>query len=354
MGRTPTRNRLPPGMRARHRGEKTYYFLDVGGKPRKELSLGADFVEAMRRWAQLQEVETPDVATFKDAALRYFIDIVPTKARRTQDDNAKELLNLYEVFDNPPAKLSELEPVHVSKYIRWRMARATEWFASKNRSVPPNAGHVRANREVALLSAIFNHARSVGLTSSPNPCAGVRKNQESGRDVYIEDDIYKSVWETSDTPLRDAMDLAYLTGQRPADTLKFSEHDIRDGFLHVQQGKTKAKLRIEITGELKSVIDRIRLRKAGYKVSSLSLIVNEQGRELLPDALRSRFDRARQMAGIEKSQFQFRDLRAKAGTDKAESAGDIRQAQKQLGHRSTAMTEHYVRNRKGEKSSPTK
>ena len=48
------------------------------------------------------------------------------------------------------------------------------------------------------------------------------------------------------------------------------------------------------------------------------------------------------------------DLRAKAGTDKAESSGDILQARDQLGHRTVVMTEQYIRNRKGNKVSPTK
>ncbi|MEO7621533.1 MAG: hypothetical protein ABIS30_00585 [Gallionella sp.] len=42
-------------------------------------------------------------------------------------------------------------------------------------------------------------------------------------------------------------------------------------------------------------------------------------------------------------------MRAKAATGKAESSGDIRQAQKQLGHTTIGMTEHYTRNRRGEK-----
>jgi integrase len=50
---------------------------------------------------------------------------------------------------------------------------------------------------------------------------------------------------------------------------------------------------------------------------------------------------------------QFRDLRAKAGTDKAESA-DPRRAQQQLGHASVVMTERYIRGRKGDLSDPTK
>ncbi|MGH8531652.1 MAG: tyrosine-type recombinase/integrase [Gammaproteobacteria bacterium] len=62
------------------------------------------------------------------------------------------------------------------------------------------------------------------------------------------------------------------------------------------------------------------------------------------------WDKARAKAGVK---FQFRDLRAKAGTDKAESQ-DIHAAQKQLGHKTIVMTEHYVRERLGDKVDPTK
>ncbi|TAM07545.1 MAG: integrase [Paraburkholderia sp.] len=85
-----------------------------------------------------------------------------------------------------------------------------------------------------------------------------------------------------------------------------------------------------------------------------ALVVNECGERLMSDALRFRFDRARLIAGVNKNLFQFRDLRAKAGTDKTESAGDIRAAQKQLGHSSVTMTEHYVRERTGDKVGPMK
>ncbi len=70
--------------------------------------------------------------------------------------------------------------------------------------------------------------------------------------------------------------------------------------------------------------------------------------------LKQHFDKTRDKADIDKSKFQFRDLRTKAGTDKAESSGDIRQAQKQLGHSKVIMTKHYTRDRKGDKVTPTK
>jgi integrase len=354
MGRKPTRNRLPPGVRARHRGAKTYYFLDVGGKPRKEISLGSDFVEAMRKWSELSQEVAPIIVTFKDAADKYTGEVLPKKKPRTQRDNLIELEFLMQIFNAPPVSLDDIKPVHLTRYIRWRMQKAAQWYRDKNRPVPPDAGHVRANREIALFSAIFNYAREIGLTDRPNPVLGVRKNKETGRDTYVEDDMYQAVWNVACQPLRDAMDLAYLTGQRPADTLQMSEHDIRDGFLHIQQGKTDSKLRIQVIGELADVIGRIRERKAEYKVVSTALIVNESGMPIRTGALRDRFDKARQAAGVPKEAFQFRDLRAKAGTDKTESAGDIRQAQKQLGHVSVTTTERYVRNRKGDKVGPTR
>ena len=63
-------------------------------------------------------------------------------------------------------------------------------------------------------------------------------------------EVDKAVWDAADWPTRDAMDLAYLTGQRPADVLKMRLPDIRDGFLWLTQGKTRKKLRMAIAGEL--------------------------------------------------------------------------------------------------------
>jgi len=293
------------------------------------------------------------MATFKEAATIYTQDIIPTKAPRTQSDNLKELAFLLEFFDEG-ALLDEIEPVHIKQYLRWRHQKAVAWFESKKLPVPANAGHVRANREVALFSHIFNNAREIGLTKAANPCLGVKKNTEDGRDVYVEDDLFAKVYEKADQPTRDAMDLAYLAGQRPQDTLNYDERNIKDGYLMIGQEKTKKKLRMEVTGELKAVIDRIRTRKAAYKVVSTALVVNESGQRMTLGALQKRFSAARAAAGVPIEQFQFRDLRAKAGTDKTDTSGDIRQAQRQLGHESLAMTEHYVRKRRGDKVGPTR
>lgn len=58
-------------------------------------------------------------------------------------------------------------------------------------------------------------------------CVGIQGHQQTGRDRYVENDEFKAVWEKGHYTLQDAMDLALLTGQRPA--------DIRDGAPHLKQ-----------------------------------------------------------------------------------------------------------------------
>lgn len=350
MGRKPTRNlNLPPRMRARVRKrasghEVVYYFYDTGETPRREIPLGRDYATAVRRWAELDLSSTPACAAvkFEDAAKRFLREIVPLKAPKTQIEYRANVAKLLEFFNDPPAPLDSIKPIAVRQYLDWR------------RTTP-----VAADREVAILSTIWNHAREWGLTDLANPCVGVRRHNKPGRDTYVEDDVYRAVWSAADQPLRDALDLAYLTGQRPADVRGMSLTDVRDGCLHVRQGKTKRKLRIELGGELDLLLRRIDARRKAERranpsiVHALNLVLDESGQPLTQEQLRYRFDKARAAAGVAKNAYQFRDLRAKAGTDKADGAG-LFEAQKQLGHSSVTMTEHYVRSRRGQKVTPTR
>lgn len=344
MARKPRKAGAIPRLRARkQKSGRVHYYYDHGivdGK-RKEEPLGADYGLAIKRWAELErggEEIVREVLTFRHVAERYMAAVAALKAPRTFSDNQREVANLLEFFDDPPAPLEAIEPVNVRQYMKWRTREGT--------------GYVRANREKALLSHIWNFAREEGYTNLPNPCAGVKGFTEEGRDVYVEDVEFQRVWDAADVCLRDAMDLAYLIGQRPADTLRMTEMDVRDGFLHVRQGKTGVRLRFEVAGELAKVLDRIRARKAGYKVYNTRLVVNESGRPIGVNAMSRRWKAACEAAGVEG--IQFRDLRAKAGTDKADAAGDIRQAQHQLGHKSVVTTEGYVRKRRGHKVTTTR
>lgn len=348
QGRRPTVNlNLPPHFRARKKPGGTYYYYDTGGKPRREIPLGNNYIDAIKKWAELEGKNIKPVIYFKEVAERYLLEVIPTKSARTQRDNIIELEKLLEFFNNPPAPVAEIKPQHVQQYLNWRTSNGKNSLT-------------RANREKALLSHMFNKSREWGVIDTVNPCQGIRGFTETGRDIYIEDDVYQAVYKVATQPLKDAIDLAYLTGQRPADTVAMSERHIQNDELLVQQGKTNTKLRISITGELKVLLARIAQRKQTHKIRTLQLICTETGRPISQNALSLRFTKARlKAASLNPSikeailAYQFRDLRAKAASDKAES-GTMRDAQLQLGHQSMAMTEHYVRAKRGQKVTPTR
>lgn len=339
MGRRASNPNAIPRLRARKKPSGTvFYYYDHGGRPRKETPLGSDYGLAIKRWAELEcagEEKPREVITFRYVAEQYRKRVIPKKAPATQTGNLLEMAKLLEYFDDPPCPLEKITPQSVRQYMTWREPRK-----------------VRATREKALLSHIWNWARETGYTALANPCAGI-KGTKAGRDVYIEDSAFDAVYGHAGQPLRDAMDLAYLTGQRPSDVLRMDDTHMRGGVLHVRQAKTAEKLRIETEGELAVLIERIKARKHSYDVYATRLIVDDRGRPLTLARLQAAFVRAREAAGIDPKAFQFRDLRAKAATDKTEKA-DIRQAQQQLGHTTVTTTEGYVRKRLGARVTPTK
>lgn len=371
MGRKPTRwTNLPVGMRARPRGRLIHYYLDTGGRPRKEIPLGSDYVRAVQKWAELTSKKLPtSVAkgTFAEVLEHYWRDVVPTKAPRSQSDNEDQRVWLLKFFNDPPAPLDAIEPVHIRRYLDWRVKEARRTAEARNAArrsagrptlpIPAKLGQVVANREKALFSHVWNYAREHGYTKAPNPCLGIKGFREEGRDAFIDDELLARVMQHAVRPLQLALRLAHLTGQRPGDVLRMSETDLADGILRVTQGKTKAKLRIVVEGELASLLDEIAAYKATRspksKVRAPALLVNEKGERLTSAMLRKRFDAARDAAGIDKAAFQFRDLRAKAATEADDTSG-TRSAQALLGHTTETMTADYIRHKVGRKVKPVR
>ena len=323
MGRCRTVNHgMPPGL---HMKGQHYYHV-ASAPPRKWTPLGNNRARALLEWARIEGAE-PDksVRTFEVIAQRYEREVMPTKAPRTQRDNLIELDKLRAVFGR--MLIEAIKPHHVRGYLdkRGQTAKA------------------RANREKALLSHVYNKAREWGYTDAPNPCQGVKGFTEAGRDRYVTDAEFLAVHAMADPTLQDAMDIALLTGQRPADVLKITLADIRDGAVFVAQNKTGAKRAIEIVGELADVLARIKARQRERQ--SAFLIQDDNGRPLTMLAMRGRFDKARKAAGVA---FQFRDIRAKTASD----TGDLGHSQLLLGHKNRDMTEHYVRERIGQRVKP--
>lgn len=332
VGRARTKHKnLPPRM-ALKRGR--YYY------GRNQAFLGDNLADAMLAYGEKEAARAGRrPTTFGDLADQYAAKVIPTKAPRTREDYADDLACLKAFFRTAP--LDKIQPTHIATYRDNRWAKP-----HKGRKEEPRLATTRANREIALMSAVWNWGRDTGRTALPNPCEGVKRNKESGRDRYVTDDELSAVWAVADEPLQDALDLYHLTGQRVGDVLRMSLTDVRDGCLFLRQRKTGKPLRLELAGDLAIVLERIRGRTYPAEcVVSMALVRDEKGQRMTYDALSDRFQAARAAAGVH---FQLRDLRAKAATD----LGDLALAQRLLGHSSRTMTEHYTKDRIGEKVSP--
>jgi integrase len=319
MGRKRVNNlNLPVRMHMKKGG---YYHVS-SVTPRVWTALGKDLNQARLKWAELENdpVQEED-KTFAVVTARYLKEVLPSLKPHTQRDYTQYAALLVAVFGH--ISIDQIRPRDIADYVRHR----------------GESSKVRANREKALFSTIFNHARAWGFTDLTNPCIGIKGFKEKPRDRYVSDQEYAAVWEVAHSTVQDAMDLALCTGQRPADVLKIEVGHIVDGYLLISQNKTGKKLRISIAGELQDVILRI-MGKPRDPVNK-SLLQDSDGQSLTYFALRSRFDKAREKAGVS---FQFRDLRAKAATD----TNDLAHAQKLLGHKNRTTTELYTRDRVGE------
>lgn len=108
------------------------------------------------------------------------------------------------------------------------------------------------------------------------------KKVKEGRDIYVSDEMLELVCKHASPIVQDVPDLAYLTGQRPADVLSMRWNSIHEGKVEIRQGKTGKKLRIREEGDLKKLLDRIRARDAAQKEAA------ETGEEFIRFQLRAK------------------------------------------------------------------
>lgn len=150
-----------------------------------------------------------------------------------------------------------------------------------------------------------------------NPVSGITRQMkaESHRDVYVKDETFSLVKQFAKEYLQDAMDLAFLTEQRPADVFKAQWSDIKDGALVLAQNKTHQVVRVLISGKLEKIVRRIKSRGIIGKTT----ICEERGQAITYDKFKADFRNARPKAkayadenGQDFEWFQFKDdLRAK-------------------------------------------
>ncbi|MCO6440978.1 MAG: hypothetical protein J5I81_07825 [Nitrococcus mobilis] len=311
--------RVPPGQE--HQWDDLKWF-----------PLGRTLSAAYKVWAERLE-DTVTVRTIGQLLERYALEVVPTKAPKTQTDNAAQMKRIYAVFGHMP--IAALRPRHFYQYQDKREAK------------------VAGRRELALLSHALTKAVEWGLIDRHPTKGEVRMEGEPARTRYVED--WEVVEVLSLKPRRKKgsvrviqayIRLKLLTGMSQGDLLRLkpAEHFKSDG-IHIQRHKTRkrsSKTTIyEWTPELREAVKMV--REATPKDIAPHLFCTGEGKSYVSDdggtgSWKTMWQRFMKRALAETKlteRFTEHDLRAKAGSD-AESLEHARQLLSHVDARVTA------------------
>lgn len=302
----------------------TWYTYDMRPEGGTEISLGNDWNSAVEKWHKLHNHIPMTKGLVQEAIERWRETCLPEYKEKTRGDYARQLARIEAVFGQ--AAWHEITLPALCEYLAKRTAKT------------------QGNRELAVLSIIWNRAKLWGMTSLPWPPGTVKnwKNPEKARAFEVTDDLFAAVYSKADRVLRDAMDIATATGMRLTDVRTVAMPV--DGKLRFRAGKT-SKAAYFVVAE-SPVLSALVKRREEMGAPSTTLLVTERGLPVSARRLRERYDEARALAAEAFPQLAeqigamyLRDMRKRA----SQLAGGLEEAAILLQHSSTAITgKHYV------------
>lgn len=309
---------LPANMHFKH---GAYYFV----KSQKWHPLGKEYGPALVKYSELVGVPV-EVRTVRDALLTY-LEYAKTRtepiAPTTLVGYTASMANLCAVFGK--MRLGDVDQPMVYRYLT-------------------DSGTVQANRDKALLSAAFSHARNLGALTGPDPTKRLQfRNPEQPRERYVTDAELLKLEGKASPKVRTIAQFLALTGMRQSDALRVRIADMDDEGIHYRQGKTGKRLVVLWSEDLREVVEQARTlwRRFGREWLFESRPRGKHAGKPIgpytPSGLRALWRPVRAKAGL--SDVRLHDLRAKAGSD-VETQGE---AQGLLGHADGKTTARHYR-----------
>lgn len=133
------------------------------------------------------------------------------------------------------------------------------------------------NLFLAVLGTLYRHARKAGKTTM-KPTADIDK-LETGEHMAWPESLVELGLNAQHDRTRLAIHLLYFTGQRIGDVAAMRWSDIKDGQIHVTQQKTGKALRIRLSDELRTELDRTPKR-------GMTILTGQNGKPINDAAIR--------------------------------------------------------------------
>lgn len=277
----------------------TYRYHPIGGKP---INLGTDRDAAIRAVLDLN-TKAKDQGTMGQLWRLYSKSPDYTAlAEVTRKQYAEYWGRLAKVWDR--GVVSAIKPADVAKYLRVYRAGAS----------------TLANREVALLSNLFNLAVEMGAIDR-NPCKDVRRNKERPRTRLVEAAELSAFveWAMKQGPSAEVLvamaQFAALAGSRRIEFRTLHWPQVDDELVRLtrakQRGAEKREL-VFIGAALRDVLDRMKLLP-GYNPMGAVFRAPKTGNPYSESGFKTMWGRLMEAALAAKAvenRFTFHDLRA--------------------------------------------
>jgi integrase len=275
-----------------------------------------------------QTTETAPV-TVNTILDRYERDCLDELAPRTARDYRRHIGHLRRRFGSMEA--SQLEPRPFAEYLN-----------------EVKRGKIQRVRTLAVLSAALTIAVRRWFWLRTNVLRDVERPRNEPRNRLILDEEFEACKALAPKRVQLAMQIALLTGQRQGDIIRLKWSDIREATvdgrtfseIHLEQGKTRKRLAIEITPEFESVLDECYQLEGGGHTGCPYIVPTRFGRPYTSEGFRACWQRVRlkwERSGGEP--LHFHDIRALAAT----KCKSLEEAQHLLGHTSSQMTKRVYR-----------
>lgn len=193
-----------------------------------------------------------------------------------------------------------------------------------------------ANTYIRMLRTLMRFAIERGYRDD-DPTIPVKriKSKSDGFRTWTMQDIekFEEHWHVG-TRANLAMRLLFYTGQRRSDVVRLGHASIKDGFIHLVQQKTGAKLEIPIAPKLKEALDQT-------DTSFKTFLVTQDGKAFSPAGFSNWFVECAQKAGLPKGSTPH-GLRKALATRLAELGRSPHQIKAITGHTTLKEVDRYT------------
>lgn len=192
------------------------------------------------------------------------------------------------------------------------------------------------NRIISCLRHMFNKAVEWDMIEQNSFDKGksliLKENNKRMR--FLAEDEIKGLLDVCNEPLRDIVECTLNTGMRKGEILGLKWDQIRNGFIYLEETKTKEPRQIPVNDTLDILFKRIRRKQ---HLTSM-YVFTYRGKRV--DSVKTSFNSAVKRAGI--VDFRFHDLRHTFASQLLMKGGTLKDVQELLGHKTMTMTLRYA------------